>query len=100
MGVDWPSPAACAMRLITRGLRHAAHIGRLRLGKGCIPMTLQEGVVAVYWPPPAAGAMRLTTRGWRHAAHGQGDFCLPCNNVRSILLPQRSISSPSFFDTG
>jgi len=90
-----------------------------------LPMTLQQGDVAVDWPSPAAGAMRLTsdacgvarlhsieparrgcgcglaiTRGWRHAAHGQGDFCLPCNNVRAILLPQRSISFPSFFDTG
>jgi len=37
--------------------------------RGCIPMNLQEGDVAVYWPSPAARAMRLTTRGLRHAAH-------------------------------
>jgi hypothetical protein len=39
--------------------------------RGCIPMTLQEGDVAVYWPSPAARAMRLTTRGLRHAARGR-----------------------------
>ncbi len=41
-----------------------------------LPMTLQEGDVAVCWPSPAACAMRLTTRGSRHAAHGKGDFYL------------------------
>jgi hypothetical protein len=30
--------------------------------RGCIPMNLQEGDVAVYWPSPAARAMRLTAR--------------------------------------
>ena len=81
-------------RLAPCGLRQTPAAWR-----GCIPLNLQEGDVAVYWPSPAACAMRLTTRGSRHAAYGQGDFCLPCNNVRSILLPQRSISFPSFFDT-
>ena len=62
--------------------------------RGCIPLNLQEGDVAVCWPSPAARAMRLTsdacgvarlnsndparrgcgcvlaiTRGLRHAAH-------------------------------
>jgi hypothetical protein len=64
--------------------------------RGCIPMNLREGDVAVCWPSPAARAMRLTsdacgvarlhsnepagrgcgcglaiTRGLRHAAHGR-----------------------------
>jgi hypothetical protein len=52
VAVDWPSPAARAMRLTTRGSL------------------------------PAARAMRLTTRGLRHAPHGKGDFYLSHKKVR------------------
>jgi hypothetical protein len=87
-----PSGRGCGgMLAITRGSRHAAHHPRLApcgshqtpaAWRGCIPMNLQEGDVAVYWPPPAACAMRLTTRGLRHAPHGKGDFYLSHKRMR------------------
>jgi hypothetical protein len=45
------------MRLTTRGWRHAAHGNTPAAWSGCIPMTIQQGDVAVYWQSPAGGAL-------------------------------------------
>ena len=41
---------------ITRGWRHAAHGLACGVMRGCVPIVVQEGDVAVYWPSPAACA--------------------------------------------
>jgi hypothetical protein len=83
--------------------------------RGCVPIDVQEGAMAVYWPSPAAGAMRLAvlrlrrdawfdsdqratrgcgwvlaiTRGWRHAAHGASPA------TQCVAAGKRGLGRPS-----